>query len=121
MISRMRNTIKNHLDFHTERDFPGAVTDIFSIRTKPAKFENDPRYGLIVTKRNFRYAVMRNRAKRLLRDWIMFANDYMCPELDYVFFARSGILDKSVTRENGRDLMVHALKKIKHQNDLRKK
>lgn len=121
MICGMRNTIKNHLDFNTDREFPWAGNDFFSIRTKMAKFPNDPRYGLVVTKRNFRFAVQRNRAKRLLRDWIRFADEYMCPEFDYVFFARPDILGKDVTREIGRDAMVRALKKIKKQNESRKK
>lgn len=117
----MRNTIKNHNDFRTERDFPFATTDWFSIHTKQAKFPDDPRYGLVVSKRNFRYAVHRNRAKRLLRDWIAFASDYMCSDLDYVFFARTAILDPDVTREIGRDAMLGALKYIKNQNVKRKK
>ena len=120
MIDLMRNTIKNHLDFKTDREFPGAVTDFFSIRTKLAKFPDDPRYGLVVSKRIFCYAVKRNRVKRLLRDWIAFASEYMCPDLDYVFFARADILGENVTREVGRSAMVSALKKIKKQNDKRK-
>ena len=117
----MRNTIKNHNDFQTDKSFPFAANDLFSVHTKPAKFTDDPRYGLVVSKRNFRYAVQRNRAKRLLRDWIAFATEYMCPDLDYVFFARGNILNTDVTREIGRDLMVKALKHIKHQNDERQK
>jgi len=120
MIFIMRNTIKNHLDFRTERSHPFAATDWFSVHTRDAKFPDDPRYGLIVTKRNFRYAVQRNRAKRLLRDWIRYASDYMCPELDYVIFARVPILHNDVTREMGRDAMVRAFKYIKRQNDQRK-
>ena len=121
MISPMRNTIKNHNDFTTPREFPYAVTDLFSIRTKVAKYSDDPRYGLVVTKRNFRFAVQRNRAKRLLRDWISYAADYMCDDLDYVFFARPDILSNTVTREIGRETMVRALKSVKSKNDLRKK
>ena len=120
MIHPMRNTIKNNRDFHTERSFPFAATDWFSVHTKVAKFPNDPRYGLMVTKRNFRYAVQRNRAKRLLRDWIRYADEYMCPDLDYIIFARAPILNKDVTREIGRRAMVHAFKYIKNQNDKRK-
>jgi len=117
----MRNTIKNHLDFETDRNLPVAGADFFTVRTKMAKFPDDPRYGLVVSKRNFRYAVQRNRAKRLLRDWIQFANEYMCPEFDYVFFARASILDKNITREIGREAMVSALKKIKKQHESPKK
>ncbi len=111
----MRNTIKNHIDFKTDRELPSAVNDLFSIRTRMAKFPADPRYGLVVSKRNFRFAVKRNRVKRLLRDWIAFAADYMHPELDYVFFARPDILGENVSRDMGRDLMVRALKKIQKQ------
>ena len=114
----MRNTIKSHNDFKTDRNFPAAVTELFSIRTKPAKFPDDPRYGLVVSKRNFRFAVRRNRVKRLLRDWIAYANDYMCPELDYVFFARTEILNDTITREIGRETMVRALQEIKKKNDI---
>lgn len=116
MIRGMRNTIKNHLDFKTDAACPSVATDLFSIRTRPAKFADDPRYGLVVSKRNFRFAVQRNRAKRLLRDWISFACDYMCPELDYVFFARQAILNTDVTREIGRSRMVRALKSIQKKN-----
>ena len=121
MIAIMRNTIKNHLDFKTDRECPYSANDLFSVHTKPAKFADDPRYGLVVSKRNFRFAVQRNRVKRLLRDWIRFADEYMCADLDYVFFARVPILDKEVTREIGRDAMVRALESIKNQNDKRQK
>jgi len=120
IISVMRNTIKNHKDFITPRDFPYAVMDWFSVHTKLAKYPDDARYGLTAAKRNFRYAVQRNRAKRLLRDWIAFANRYMCPDLDYIFFARPGILNDDVTRDAGRQAMVRALKDIRHRNDFRK-
>ena len=121
MISGMRNTIKNHLDFKTDRECPYSVCDLFSVHTKPAKFPDDPRYGLVVSKRNFHFPVQRNRAKRLLRDWLRFADEYMCPDLDYVFFARTPILGQGVTREIGRDTMVRALKSIKNQNVKRTK
>ena len=117
----MRNTIKNHLDFKTDRECPHWACDLFSVHTKPAKFPDDPRYGLVVSKRNFRFAVKRNRVKRLLRDWLRFADEYMCPDLDYVFFARVPILDDNITREIGRDAMVRALKSIKNQNDKHQK
>ncbi len=121
MINPMRNTIKAHNDFKTDREYPFVTTDLFSIRTRAAKFPDDPRYGLVVSKRNFRFAVKRNRVKRLLRDWIAFANDYMCSNLDYVFFARVDILNENVTRETGRETMVHALQEIKNKNDHKSK
>ena len=121
MMVVMRNTIKNHNDFTTDRSCPYVTTDLFVIRTRPAKYENDARYGLVVAKRNFRFAVERNRAKRLLRDWIAFSEQYMCDDLDYVFFARANILGDSVTREIGRNMMVNALQDIKLKNESRKK
>ena len=116
----MRNTIKSHNDFKTDSLCPHATTDLFSIRTKHAKFSDDPRYGLVVSKRNFRLAVQRNRAKRLLRDWIAFAAEHMCPDLDYVFFAKTDILNTDITREMGREKMLSALQYIKNKNDTRK-
>lgn len=116
----MRNTIKTHNDFITPRDFPYSVMNWFSVHTKLAKYPEDPRYGLIVTKRSFRHAVERNRAKRLLRDWIRFAEKYMCPDLDYTFSARAALLNDDVTREMGRKMMVTALKYIRHRNEFRK-
>jgi len=120
MMGLMRNTIKYHEDFITPRDFPYELMELFTIRTKLAKFPDDPRFGLVVTKRAFRHAVQRNRAKRLLRDWIAFNEKYMCPDLDYVFYARTEILGDNVTREMGRKMMAHALKSIYNRNKFRK-
>ena len=83
----------------------------FIVRAKYAKFPNDARYGLIVTKRTFKHAVDRNRAKRLLRDWIRFHNDMMLPNMDYIFVARAPIL--RATRDDGRTAMRKALHWIK--------
>ena len=103
----MRNTIKRHSDFAmTDADLTGRCA-MFLVRAKPAKFVDDARYGLVVTKRTFRHAVDRNRAKRLLRDWIAFNERYMCPDMDYIFVARHMILD--TTREDGRTAMRKAL------------
>lgn len=117
MMERMRNTIKNHNDFKTDRSHPYTSTDLFAIRTKSAKFADDPRYGLVVTKRNFRFAVHRNRVKRMLRDWIAFAENYMCDDMDYVFYAYPEILGDGVNREIGRKKMVAALRDIKMRHD----
>lgn len=115
MIKLMRNTIKNHNDFKTDRAYPYAPTGLFTIRTRPCKFPGDARYGLVVTKRNFRFAVQRNRVKRLLRDWIAFAENYMCDDMDYVFYAHPEILGDDVNRDMGREKMVAALRNIKYR------
>ena len=105
-----RKTIRNHRDFLTVRETPTARADCFVVKAKSAKFENDARFGLVVSKKVFKLAVHRNRAKRLLRDWIAFNEDLMLPDMDYIFIARSQILD--CKREDGRAQMAKALKQI---------
>jgi ribonuclease P protein component len=108
-----RNTIKNHSDFIAGENDPTARCAYFLVRTKSAKYPNDARYGLIVTKKTFKHAVDRNRAKRLIRDWIEFNEDLMCDELDYIFIIRQAILDAN--RNSGREAMRKALCYLKNQ------
>ena len=103
----MRDTIKNHNDFLMTDENPIAKSVYFIIRMKPCVIPNKPRYGLTVTKRTFKFAVHRNRAKRLLRDWIRFNEKRLRGDMDYVFIARRPILD--ATREDGRTAMARAL------------
>lgn len=103
----MRKTIKNHADFAVTPDDLSGLSSYFIARAKYARFPNDARYGLVVTKRTFKHAVDRNRAKRLLRDWIRFHKDMMLPNMDYIFVARAPIL--KATREEGRSAMRKAL------------
>ncbi len=86
-----RDTIKKHEDFATALNDPSARSAYFLIRAKKAKYKNDPRYGISVTKRSFKHAVDRNRAKRMLRDWIAFNEDLLRPEWDYIFIVRKDI------------------------------
>ena len=104
-----RKTIRNHKDFLTAPDTPVVSDFYFIVKAKPA-VKKDPRYGLIASKRVFKLAVSRNRAKRLLRDWIAYNEHLMLPEMDYIFIARSTILN--CTREEGREKLALALKKI---------
>jgi len=103
----MRDTIKKHSDFITAEDDPSARSAYFMVRAKAAKYPEDPRVGFTVTKRTFRFAVDRNRAKRLLRDWVRFNEGLMLPEYDYVFIAYANILN--ATREDGRTAMAKVL------------
>ena len=103
----MRKTIKNDADFAVTPDDLSGLSSYFIARAKYARFPNDARYGLVVTKRTFKHAVDRNRAKRLLRDWIRFHKDMMLPNMDYIFVARAPIL--KATREEGRSAMRKAL------------
>lgn len=103
----MRDTIKNHKDFVMTDENPTARSAFFFVRMKPAAIAGDARYGLIATKKTFKFATQRNRAKRLLRDWIRFNEDKLRPDMDYVFIARHPILEAS--RDEGRDAMARAL------------
>ena len=62
----MRDTIKKHEDFARTPDDLSGMSAFFIARAKPAKYPDDARYGLVVTKKTFKHAVDRNRAKRLL-------------------------------------------------------
>ena len=107
----MRDTIKKHSDFLMTDDNPTARSEFFYVRMKPCVVSGSPRYGLMATKRTFKFAVHRNRAKRLLRDWIRFNEQYLRPDMDYVFVTRRAILD--ATRDEGRAAMARALANLK--------
>lgn len=106
----MRDTIKKHTDFLMSETDPSARSAYFIVRAKKARFADNPRVGFTATKHTFRFAVQRNRAKRLMRDWVRFCSDLLAPEFDYVFIARPPILEAS--RDSGRDAMFKALQHI---------
>lgn len=115
----MRTTIKKHRNFIIEENDLNARCSLFFVRACPIRFQNDPQYGLVVTKKVFKLAVDRNRAKRLLRDWIAFNEKYMTEDLDYIFIARKAIL--KATRTEGRTAIRKALNYIKKLHDNPKK
>ncbi|MBO4480464.1 MAG: ribonuclease P protein component [Alphaproteobacteria bacterium] len=106
----MRDTIKKYQDFRTADSDPSARSAYFTIRAKKAKFQDDARVGFVATKRTFKLATDRNRAKRLLRDWVRFCSDLMLPQYDYIFIACANILHTE--RETGRAAMAKALQHI---------
>ena len=108
-----RNTIKKHSDFLVGENDPTARCAYFLVRAKSAKYQNDARYGLIVTKKTFKHAVDRNRAKRLIRDWIAYNEKLLRDEWDYIFVIRHAILDAD--RDSGRESMRKALHYLKKQ------
>ena len=105
-----RKTILNHNDFITPPDCIIGRSEFFIIKTKLAKYPGDARYGIIASKRMFKLAVNRNRAKRILRDWIAYNEDLMLPMLDYIFIAHDRIL--GAQRDSGRLCMEKSLKRI---------
>ncbi len=113
MATMIRDTIKRHEDFAMGENDPVGKCAYFLVRAKPAKYPDDARYGLIVTKKTFKHAVDRNRAKRLIRDWIAFNERMMRPEWDYVFIIRRAILDAD--RTSGRVAMKKALNYLRKQ------
>lgn len=105
-----RKTIRKHADFLTPLDGPNVtLNNVITVRIKPAKIKDDARYGIIASKRLFRFAVQRNRVKRLLRDWIFYNEDLMLPQFDYIFIAGAEILNTN--REDGREYIKRALTK----------
>lgn len=110
-MSDMRSTIKKHSDFQFADNAPIVKTPLFLAKSRPTIFPGDARYGLITTKRTFKLAVHRNRARRLLRAWIRENEDLMSPDMDYVFIARSAILDSD--KSTGIATMKRAIKSLK--------
>ena len=109
----IRDTIKNHSDFIAGENDPTARSAFFLVRAKPAKYPDDARFGLIVTKKTFKHAVDRNRAKRLIRDWIAYNEKMMRDDWDYIFVIRRDILNAD--RNSGRDAMRKALHYLRKQ------
>ena len=110
----IRDTIKKHEDFATDDKDPIAKSRYFLIRAKRTRFPKDARYGLVVAKKKFKHAVDRNRAKRLMRDWIAFNEKLLRRDWDYIFIARQNILE--ATRTDGRVAMGKALSFLRRQN-----
>ena len=108
-----RDTIKNHADFVAGENDPTARCAYFLIRAKAAKYPDNPKYGLIVTKKTFKHAVDRNRAKRLIRDWIAHNEKMMRDTWDYIFVIRRDILNAD--RASGREAMRKAMHYLKKQ------
>jgi len=106
----VRNTIKQHKDFLIPDDAPRFVTDFFIVKSRPTKWPNDARYGLTATKRTFKLAHDRNRAKRLVRAWLRECESLMSPEMDYVFIMRAPIL--VAKKPDGIAQITRALKRL---------
>lgn len=109
----MRNTIKRYTDFKIGQTDIIARHKYLTIRARQTYSPDDPKIGFLAVKKIFKFAIQRNRAKRLMRDWACYCQDMMRMDSDYVFFAKDGIL--SVSRDEGRDIVKKMLNFIQHQ------
>ena len=105
-----RKTIRDHKDFKTSLGDYKVNSYNMTVKAKSAKIPGDARYGLFAPKKELKLATDRNRAKRMMRDWIAFNADLMIPELDYIFIAHAPILTRR--RDSGRKEMAYSLKRI---------
>ena len=80
----------------------------FFTKWRPKLFETG-QYGLVVSKRVFKLAVMRNRARRLLRAWI--GKSRLPKDFDVIFIARPKILETKLPDGTGQ--IRRALKAVK--------
>ncbi len=100
----------NHREFHTAPDAPTVINGFFIMKIKPARIPGFSRFGVASPKKTFKLAIHRNRARRLLRDWIAFNKDFFSGDYDYIFIARAQTLN--CNRETGRKLVYDAIKKM---------
>ena len=106
----MRKTIKNYKDFNFGENAPSVASKFFVVKARPTITTGDARYGIAAPKKSFKLAVQRNRAKRLLREWIRKSENLMSKNTDYIFIARLGILN--ATLADGAKATEEALNKI---------
>jgi len=103
----MKNTIKAHKNFMF-RDSEMLPMPAFFTKFRPKLFATG-QYGLVVSKRVFRLAVVRNRAKRLLRAWIY--RSKLPKDFDVIFIARPKIFETKLS--DGVGQMRKVLKQVK--------
>lgn len=89
----MRKTLKKHSDFLKDTGFKDIKTNIFILKIRPCIFEKDPRYGIVTTKKTFKLAIERNRARRIMRASLNIFNKKLSEKSDYIFILKKSILD----------------------------
>lgn len=105
----MKNTIKAHRDFHFDNDAPVVRMPAFVIKHIPKRRESGE-YGLVVPKRVFPLASMRNWIKRHLREWI-YAASGMPKNRDCLVIARTAVF----CSPDGPHQMRRAIRKIERE------
>lgn len=89
----MRKILKKHSEFLKDTGFNNIKTEFFILKTRPCIFKKDPRCGIITTKKVFKLAIERNRAKRRLKASLIILNEKLSDELDYIFILKKSILN----------------------------
>ena len=89
----MRKTLKKYSDFLIDTGFKNIKTDIFILKTRPCVFEEDPRYGIVATKKTFKLAVDRNKVRRRLKASLIIFDKKLSKKLDYIFILKRKFLD----------------------------
>jgi ribonuclease P protein component len=110
----MKNTIKAHKNFNFE-NAKTIVTPAIIVKYRK-KLHDSGEYGLVVSKKVFPLAVQRNRAKRLMREWIRRCG--LPPAVDILLIARKSILE--IAAKDGAGRIAKAIKKIRQTNATRR-
>jgi ribonuclease P protein component len=105
----MKNTIKLHRDFNFEG--AGSAVTPSMIAKYRKKLHDTGEFGLVVSKKVFPRAVQRNRAKRLMREWIRKCK--MPGGLDILLIARPQIMKTSLPE--GVRHMKSVIRRVKGQ------
>jgi len=100
----MKNTIRKHKNFDFA-DIKSSILPAFFMKKRPMRFDAG-QYGIVAGKKVFPSAVKRNRAKRLLREWLRGCD--MPKGQDVLLVARPEILETSL--KSGLEQMKKALK-----------
>jgi ribonuclease P protein component len=109
-MAKFRESFKQRSDFLRLKESRALVKARFFIANSAASLDA-PRYGIIATKKTFASAVDRNRARRLIREWLRLSDNKLDLTLDYSFVLRADIL--KATRSDGMKELEKALKELK--------
>ncbi|MDR2685967.1 MAG: ribonuclease P protein component [Rickettsiales bacterium] len=106
-----RRSFSNRADFiRLKESGKFARTSFFIMNFAPAR-EIPARYGLIAVKKSFGTAISRNRARRLMREWLRLSAGLLDPNMDYALVLMPEIL--RAKKEDGLRELERAVKKLR--------